>query len=122
MSDTNASAEQRELAAAARREAIRENTGTSIPGDLTFGTWQHIQNKYGDSPETRRITNGSLATIAWLSGMGFALAVVAIIVTVNTENPITLLIWSGLIGPSLLAGLIAAVAFFVTRAIITSRK
>lgn len=122
MSDTNAADEQRELAAAARLEAIRENYGLSASGDSVPGSWQHLESKYGDSRETRKLAQSSLTVLAWLSGIGFALAITAMIVTANTENPITLLIWNGLIGPGVLAGLIAAVAFFASRAIIVSRK
>ncbi|MEJ6490719.1 hypothetical protein PQI23_13415 [Leucobacter sp. USCH14] len=90
--------------------------------DVTPEARAAAREKYGTSTAPEKITNSALSALGWISLLGFALAIVGLIVTTSSDSMVTITVWSNFIGAGITAGFFALVAYLATKAIITSRK
>lgn len=79
------------------------------------------REKYGVAPN-EMVKNSSLSALGWIAVLGFALAVIGIIVTVSVEDIVFLTVGPSIVNAGIAGGFFALVGYLVTKAIISSRN
>lgn len=83
-----------------------------------------VREKYGKSTTEATSKNSSLSALGWLSGIGFAITVIAMFVVGSAPNPgpITMLFWPAMLTVGPTVGFASLIAYLAVKAIISSRK